>query len=412
VRVVVAAPYLEGTCRAITGELNDRGSLDVFLTGAAWPNLKAWQRSVFSRSGSPGKRLQSLYARKELSWLPAARIGRIGFRYELLQVILRRSRRTQGIASAAMYRGKGSFDRSVAASLRPGGADVVIGMAGSSECTFRRASSLGMMTVLNMTNSHPEVQNRILGEHAHLQEDHHEMMKPRVARRVFREIVLADHVLVPSQVVRQQLLERGLAPFKVTVHPYGADTSRFRGSSRERSSRRGGSLQVVHVGQVSYRKGIRTLIDVARRLPDVDFTLVGPVTDRALVRGLPQNVRLVGPLANSELPGVLSRCDVAVMPTLEDAFGIAAIEVMAASLPIVISSSAGAADFVEHGLSGYVIEPEDANALLHHLQFLRDNRALAATMGDHARRSICEQDLTWAAYGRRVAESLHEWSTS
>jgi glycosyltransferase involved in cell wall biosynthesis len=67
---------------------------------------------------------------------------------------------------------------------------------------------------------------------------------------------------------------------------------------------------------------------------------------------------------------VLADWDVYVQPSLGEPFGIAALEAMAAGLPVVATSAGGLPELVEHGRTGWLIPPCDPSALADRLRSL------------------------------------------
>ncbi len=72
---------------------------------------------------------------------------------------------------------------------------------------------------------------------------------------------------------------------------------------------------------------------------------------------LERQVRWEGLVLYEELGAYYSACDVFVLPSLEDTWGVAVLEAMAFSKPVLVSCYAGASEMVQHGVNGYVIDP-------------------------------------------------------
>lgn len=157
---------------------------------------------------------------------------------------------------------------------------------------------------------------------------------------------------------------------------------------------RPGSTFLV-VGQLIPRKGIGALLDACARL-DGDFRLrvVGDGHQRAELErtaerlGLADRVEWVGWVPYERLGEQFARAGVLVFPTFEDIWGMVALEAMAAGLPVVCSSLAGAAELVVDGENGYVVDPREPVALAAALQRFVDDPGLAAKLGAEARETV------------------------
>jgi glycosyltransferase involved in cell wall biosynthesis len=91
---------------------------------------------------------------------------------------------------------------------------------------------------------------------------------------------------------------------------------------------------------------------------------------------------------------------VLVLPSLEDGFGLVALEAMAAGRPVIVSEHAGVKDVVREGRDGFVVPIRSPDAIAEKLQWLHDHPAERQAMGRAAR----EQALRypWARYGDEV----------
>ena len=81
------------------------------------------------------------------------------------------------------------------------------------------------------------------------------------------------------------------------------------------------------------------------------------------------DVFLAGWHTHGELPEFLAASDVVVLPSVREQFGQVLVEGMACGLPAIAVDAWGPADIVEHGETGWLVEPDDpvslANALVH-----------------------------------------------
>ncbi len=155
----------------------------------------------------------------------------------------------------------------------------------------------------------------------------------------------------------------------------GAPSNRpSRGSSGARTRR-----YLAFVGNDYQRKGIETLLDAlalfeARGARDLDYVVVVAGADRRLPvyaerarkMGLDGRIRFVG--GRSDMPELLAGSDLLVLPSFFDAFSNTVGESMASGTPVLVSSSAGASEWVRDGEHGWVVERGDPEALLRGLR--------------------------------------------
>lgn len=160
---------------------------------------------------------------------------------------------------------------------------------------------------------------------------------------VLRRILMACNTIV--SVSEFSLLEAKLRfpelRSKFEVIPNAVDTGRF--SMPELGPRAG----VITVGLVSkesiLRKSIHIFRDVATRMPDTRFTLIGKVQDRfghEFVDGLPPNITWVGWASDEDLVKRLQSASVYFQASVHEAFCVALAEGMSCGCFPVISNYA------------------------------------------------------------------------
>jgi glycosyltransferase involved in cell wall biosynthesis len=147
-----------------------------------------------------------------------------------------------------------------------------------------------------------------------------------------------------------------------------------------------------YVGRLWWVKGVNYLLDAFRELQrrinnEISLLIVGDGVDEASLKekchneGI-YNVVFAGFKQKSELPRYYAASDVFVFPTLGDAYGLVVDEAMACSLPVVSTSAAGEIrDRIEDGVNGYIVPPEDSNALFQAMKRLAGDQELRTRMG-------------------------------
>lgn len=203
-------------------------------------------------------------------------------------------------------------------------------------------------------------------------------------------------------------------PGKVRVIPNGVDPRAWEGHDGASFRARHGLQGPVglFVGRLAANKGLLTLLDAWRAMPAEATLLVvgeghlrGVLEARARALGLAGRVRLLGALPLAELQQAYAACDVFVLPSEYEAFGIVLLEAMAAGKPCVAARAGGMPEVVEHERTGLLVPYGDAAALAEALrQVLRDPK-LAAALGQAGRRRVHER-FTWDAIVRRT-EALY-----
>jgi glycosyltransferase involved in cell wall biosynthesis len=390
--VTMASAYQEGSIRAIAVGADRKGVLHCFYTTYA-----IGRAEVFNRIPVVGRAISRELGRRSFSGISQDRIATVAKIPELLHVVLRRLLAGHANVPGLMYWVKSRFDSAVARALERNGADIVIGMWGSSLETFKAAGP-NCIKVLNYVNSRPEYHNRFLRELAQLRPGHPEMVPLRTSESVEREMAIADLLLVPSEFVAAQMPEYR---DKVAIVPYGVDPVAFSRHEKPNSS----ECNVIFVGQISHRKGISTLLAAARRLPKISIRMVGPVVSPELLESLPSNVIYEGSALHQDVSSAMRSADLFVLPSLEDSYGLVTLEAMAAGVPVVVSRNCGTSELISHGESGMLFPAGDTSALVAAIDELVSSAELRARIGRAGQRKVLK-GFTWEQYSDRVLQHI------
>lgn len=403
-RLSISTPYRENSIVHIARAAAASAHLQRFYTTLY---LARW-RSAAQRLPVLGPRLAQELGRRAFPGIPVEWVVNVATFPELVHVGTRRlmGDRKPALVAGLMYRVKAQFDIAVAGRLHRECPNVLVGMYGASLESFRAIQRQGGLAVLNFVNSHPAEHNRYLVELAGLKAPHHELIPEWVSQRVEAELAAADLVLVPSRFVAEQLRGHGVAAEKIATLPYGVDLRAFHPQKQRRESE-SGPLTCLYVGQISHRKGIRTLLEAARRcrgLP-VRFRLIGPIVSREVLEGLPDNVVYEGPSLPGGVAEAMRRADCFVLPTIEDSFALVLFEAMATGLPVVTTTHAGASELIEDGRDGLIVPPGNAAALADAIRRLVEQPELRARLGEAACIKV-QAAHSWESYGQSVLTAI------
>ncbi len=228
-------------------------------------------------------------------------------------------------------------------------------------------------------------------------------------RRLFESPRLRA-VVCNSRMVRDEIKRHfGLPDDTLHVIYSGVDTTAYHPDlKRERAGVRA-SLGLdpeaplfLFVGSGFERKGLAAALRALAALPAAQLLVIG--RDRRAARyqalaqklGLGARVQFLGALP--DVRPYYGAADALVLPTLYDPFPNVALEAMASGLPVITSTTSGAAELIENGRNGYVCDALDVETLAAHLRAVTDP-ARQAALGVEARRTV--EPLTLAATSRQ-----------
>jgi glycosyltransferase involved in cell wall biosynthesis len=168
---------------------------------------------------------------------------------------------------------------------------------------------------------------------------------------------------------------------------------------------------ILCVAMHNEKKALDVLIRAVAFLEDVEppFKLIlvgdGPLHQRlkelAVSLGIYEKIAFLGLQGRAEVAKLLHGCELFVLPSRSEPFGIALIEAMACKKPVIATTAGGIPEIIEHGKNGILVAPDDPSALAEALRsLLMDDdlrRTLALNGYTTVQRRFCSQH-TGAAY--------------
>lgn len=204
-----------------------------------------------------------------------------------------------------------------------------------------------------------------------------------------------DAVITTTELQKQKILKWfPIAPEKVHVVPHGVDPKVF-----HRCEGAGPFLgpYILSVSAPQPRKGHISLLRAFNLLKDsiphqlclvgdADNWAIGPILEEIRRLGLSDRVKLCGRVANKDLPPYYSFADVMILPSLNEAFAMPAIEAMMCGCPVILSRLESLTTL--YGDAVLYVEPGDAGAIV---------EGLRRVIGDHGlRRDLVEKGYEFA----------------
>jgi glycosyltransferase involved in cell wall biosynthesis len=188
------------------------------------------------------------------------------------------------------------------------------------------------------------------------------------------DLLVAYSSSVDRHLANNNLTRRRVVPLFSTMTPAS-------GSGHD------GRRRVVFAGRLAAPKGLNVLLRAAHHF-DAEIVVCGsgwqlePARKLARKLGIEPRVTFKGWLDPSALAQELADASVVVVPSLwPEPFGLVGIEALAAGRPVVASATGGIPDWLEHGVSGLLVQPGDPVALARALNELLDDTGRQRAMG-------------------------------
>jgi len=158
---------------------------------------------------------------------------------------------------------------------------------------------------------------------------------------------------------------------------------------------------------------LRALRELLPEFPDLLYRIVGDGEERRTLErltaelGLSGHVEFLGSLPHPLAMQQMAQCEVFVLPSWREAFGVVYLEAMAHGKPVVGTAGEGIAEILTHEEVGLAVAPRDPQALAQALRRLLRDREGARRMGERGRELVRAQ-FTWEANAREVLATYQE----
>lgn len=215
-----------------------------------------------------------------------------------------------------------------------------------------------------------------------------------VERAAFAEANIG--VVTTEANLRQVVEQHRMDPRKLRVVPNYVDVSRF--SPAPFDSTKHPTPTLIFVGRLSPEKNIEGILDALARLrmrghtvPKLTIIGNGQLKQALLAKvdGLGLPVSFLGSVPNEQLPCLLRRADVFVLPSFYEGHPKALLEAMSCGLPCIGSDVEGIRQEIRHGDNGYLCRTS-SESIANALETIIDDAALQVELGKRARQYVLE----------------------
>jgi glycosyltransferase involved in cell wall biosynthesis len=208
-----------------------------------------------------------------------------------------------------------------------------------------------------------------------------------------------------------EICSYGCPAEKIRIIPNGVDLDTFKPDGDEVDS------LILWSGRFVQQKGLPYLIKglhiVARRHSNIRIAMTGtgpilPKIQRMVKEyDLTENVVLLGLRPREEIPLILNKASIFVLPSLNEGMPYALLEAMACAKPVVGSDIPGINNVVTHRRNGLLVPPRDPVALANAISILLEDENLRRELGRNARQLMVER-YSWEGIAKEVEEVYRE----
>jgi glycosyltransferase involved in cell wall biosynthesis len=235
--------------------------------------------------------------------------------------------------------------------------------------------------------------------------------RSRVGRRaVLAALRGADLVLANSTWAQTRCETIAHGPLPVSVVHLGATVM-------PATPEHTGRVRMITVAHLQARKQHHVVLRALARIDPAsrpDYLVIGDGEQRESLERLTaqldlgDRVRFLGQLPNTEAVAQVAGCDLFVMPGLEEPFGVAFVEAMAAGVPAIGGrGEGGPEDIAAAGEGMLLVRPGDVDELTALLTRLSGDRAELRRLGEAAR-ATATANFTWERCGEHTLAAYRD----
>lgn len=213
----------------------------------------------------------------------------------------------------------------------------------------------------------------------------------------------ADLITVIVKRWKKKLIDLGCDPEKIIIHRIGINPEKF----KVRNSENGPVSRILSIARFVEKKGIeygiRAFAKVNRKNPGVTYEIVGEgplknklklLVDRLEIK---EKVNFLSPRNQNEIIKIIKKSDIFLAPSVtarngdQEGTPVVLMEAMASGLPVVSTFHGGIPELVQDGVSGFLVDERNSEALADKIEILTHNPNLGRDFGENGRKDIFEK---------------------
>ena len=224
---------------------------------------------------------------------------------------------------------------------------------------------------------------------------------------VDRIIKNAERIMVVSEYIAEEFKTFGISNNKIVKVLPAIDHNIFKPMQKSaRLVKRFGlenKLVLLTVSRLSERKGhavvLKALKEVKEIIPNIIYLIVGTGPFENNLKKMTRDLNLEsetvfsGYVEEEDMADMYNLCDLYVMPNREvvqstdsiEGFGIVFLEASSCGKPVIAGKSGGTSEALLDGITGFLIDPDDAVVLAEKITQLLKNASMRKEMGEKGR---------------------------
>jgi glycosyltransferase involved in cell wall biosynthesis len=216
-------------------------------------------------------------------------------------------------------------------------------------------------------------------------------------KKIKKVIENADFIGVVSRKLYHLMLEKKIMPpsKKTKIIYNGLNYSK---QNIEIEFKNKESIKLLSVCHLIRRKGIDIVLKSFKMLKNkydnIELFVIGEGQDAKRLKkmnqelGLTNNVFFLGEKSNTEVFSYMKKCDIFVLPSWDESFGIVFTEAMSVGMITIGSYNEGISEIIQDGINGFLVEPKNVMNLADKLEYVIKNLSNMTSIKSAAIKSV------------------------
>lgn len=246
-------------------------------------------------------------------------------------------------------------------------------------------------------------------------------LRTLIHKKIYKHV---DNALYVGTWNKEYYLKAGVPHSRLVYAPHAVDNDRFQSTVekidaglvlRKQLGIKEWDIVFLYAGKFEAVKTPMLLMEAAKIIASerVHFLFAGngPLESAMKTIATP-SIHFIDFVNQENMPALYQMCDVYVLPSKSETWGLAVNEAMAAGKAVLVSDACGCAvDLVEEGVTGYTFKNGDTRDLQQKLEMMAVDKNALATMGKKAGEKIKDWSFAHIAKAiERVMENIPDQS--
>ena len=248
---------------------------------------------------------------------------------------------------------------------------ILIGLSGYCLDSIKTAKEKGLLTIVDRACPHIDIQKKLIFNEfeklpvLNAQQTKKDYFDQKIVDQMLKEYDQCDLISVPSNFTFESFKQNGLEKKIIFNQITPEKILEFKDINVNLNS----EFKIFSLGFNFIRKGFYYLIEAMRLLENqnIQLDLRTSIPQFLDLKKIPKNVNLIkNHISKFELENFYNNADLIVLPSVDEGFGMVALEAMCLKKPVLITKNVGMKDILTKYLKNsenYIINPGDINEL-------------------------------------------------